>query len=106
MPVKPNPRRRHLWRQVWGFNVRRKNQWKNEISYLTAIPASIGEAGHFRAVSLAATLVGLEAPSGSKNLELKPYAISSVTSDNVIRPRISGDLDGDIGADVKYGITQ
>src|SRR2546428_3369330 len=106
MPVKPNPRRRHLWRQVWGFNVRRKNQWKNEISYLTAIPAAIGEAGHFTAVSLAATLVGLEAPSGSKNLEIKPYGISTLKSDNVARPRIASDLGGDVGADVKYGIAQ
>ena len=92
--------------QVWGFNVRRKNTWKNEISYLTAIPASIGEAGHFRAVSLAATLVGIEAPSGSKNLEIKPYAVSDVTSDTTATPRLSNELDGDVGVDVKYGVTQ
>jgi hypothetical protein len=92
--------------QIWGFQVRRKNQWKNEISYLSAVPASIGEAGHFRAVSLAATLVGLEAPSGSKNLEIKPYATSNVTSDALVRPRRDNDLDGDFGADVKYGVTE
>jgi hypothetical protein len=92
--------------QVWGFNVRRKNQWKNEISCLAAIPASIGEAGHFRAVSLAATLVGIDAPSGSKNLEIKPYAISNLTTDNLATPRTSNDLTGDVGVDAKYGVTQ
>ena len=43
--------------QVWGFNVRRRNRWKNEISHLAPIPASIGMQGTMR-VSLAATLVG------------------------------------------------
>jgi hypothetical protein len=90
--------------QVWGFQVRRKNQWKNEVSYLSAVPASIGEAGHFRAVSLAATLVGLEAPSGSANLEIKPYAISNLTTDPTRGDPT--DLDGDFGLDVKYGVTQ
>ena len=92
--------------QVWGFQVRRKNQWKNEISYLSAVPASIGETGHFRAISLAATLVGIEAPSGARNIELKPYVISNLSSDTTIVPRRSNDLDGDFGLDVKYGVSQ
>ena len=30
--------------QVWGFNVRRINRWKNEIAYLTPIPPAPGAA--------------------------------------------------------------
>jgi hypothetical protein len=50
--------------------------------------------------------VGLEAPSGSRNLELKPYAISNFKTDRAGRPRVSNDLSGDIGFDAKYGLTQ
>ena len=92
--------------QIWGFNVRRRNQWKNETSYLVPIPASFGPGGHFRGISLAATLVGLEVPSGSKNVEIKPYGSSSLTTENVALPRVSNDVNADWGADVKYGITQ
>jgi hypothetical protein len=91
--------------QIWGFNARRVSRWKNEVSYLTRIPASMTVRGHFQA-SLMATLVGLEVPSGSANLELKPYAISGLTSDPTAKPKISNDLNGDFGVDVKYGITQ
>ena len=40
--------------QVWGFQARRVNRWKNESSYLTPLSAAQGLRGHFRA-SLAAT---------------------------------------------------
>ncbi len=91
--------------QTWGFNVRRVNRWKNEWSYLTRIPNALGGLGIFQ-MSLAATVTGLEAPPGSKHLEIKPYAISSLTSDLAAKPAISNDLAGDVGVDVKYGITQ
>ena len=91
--------------QVWGFNVRRSNRWKNEISYLTRIPAARANLGHHLA-SLAATLVGLEAPSGSNNLEVKPYATSDLTTDVHASPPTSNIPDADAGVDVKYGITQ
>ena len=38
-------------------------------------------------VSAAATLVGLEAPPPGKNLEIKPYAISRLTTDTLARRR-------------------
>jgi hypothetical protein len=91
--------------QIWGFNVRRGNRWKNETSFLTPIPNALGDRGIFQA-SLAATLVGLEAPPGSKNIEIKPYVVSDVTTDRLARPQISNDVDGDFGLDVKYGVTQ
>ena len=91
--------------QVWGFQARRVSRWRNESSYLTPISASQGLTGHFRA-SLAATLVGLDAPRGSRNLEVKPYAISGLTTDTVVQPQRSNDVSGDLGLDVKYGISQ
>jgi hypothetical protein len=91
--------------QIWGFNVFRTNRWKNEISYITRIPAARGQSGLYQG-SLAATVVGLEAPSGSRNLELKPYAISELKTDRAGTPKVSNDLGGDIGLDVKYGLTQ
>ena len=91
--------------QTWGFNVRRVSRWKNEWSYLTRIPNALGGMGIFQ-LSLAATVTGLEAPSGSKHVEIKPYAISSLTSDLGATPPMSNDLAADAGVDVKYGITQ
>ncbi len=92
--------------QVWGFNARRNNKWKNEISYLARIPPAFGIGRGSFAASLFATVVGLEAPAGSKNLEIKPYAISDLTTDLNAVPRISNDVSGDFGVDAKYGITQ
>jgi len=91
--------------QIWGFNVRRINRWKNEISNLTPLPAARGIAAIMQ-TSLSATVVGLEAPAGSKNLEVKPYAVANLTSDLTAVPRITNDLGGDVGLDVKYGLTQ
>ena len=56
--------------------------------------------------ALTAPLVGLEAPPGSKNLEVKPYATSDLTSDKAASPPITNEPSGDIGLDVKYGLTQ
>ena len=91
--------------QIWGFNVQRENWWKNEISTLIPAPASLGPRGVMQ-FSIAPTLVGLEAPPGSKNVEIKPYAVSSVTTDRTVSPRVSNDPDADVGLDLKYGITQ
>ena len=91
--------------QVWGFNARRINRWKNETSHLTLVPPTFAGSGLFQ-TSLAATMVGVEVPSGAKNLEIKPYAISDLTSDRTATPMISNDLDANFGIDVKYGITQ
>ena len=90
--------------QIWGFNAQRNNRWKNEISFLTRIPAARGNSGIFQ-VSAAATLVGLEAPEGSKNLEIKPYVTSNLTSDLSAIPQISNDLSGQFGGDLKYSLT-
>src|SRR2546426_1755881 len=91
--------------QIWGFNAFRTSRWKNEISFLTRMPNALGQRGLLQA-SLAATVVGLEAPPGSKNLEIKPYAISDVTNDRNATPKISNAVSADFGFDTKYGLTQ
>jgi hypothetical protein len=91
--------------QVWMINLRRVVQWKNEQEFLTRIPASYGAGGSYH-FSLAATLYGLEVPAGSKNLELKPYAISDVRTDLNAKPAFTNDLGADAGFDVKYGVTR
>jgi hypothetical protein len=91
--------------QVWGFNARRIVPWKNEISTLSAVPRSYGTGGGNR-MNVAGTLVGLETPASSKNLEFKPYAISSLASDNTVTVPVRNDLTSNVGFDFKYGLTR
>ena len=91
--------------QVWGINIARRVQWKNESSYLSPVPRSLDRRGILQ-VSAAATLVGIESPANLRNLEIKPYAISGALTDRIATPVKSNDLTGDIGLDVKYGLTQ
>ncbi len=93
--------------QVWGFNARRTVRWKNEDSFLTRVPRRGGNArGSIFLIANGATLVGLDAPPGSSNLEIKPYAVSSLSTDRQSKPIRANDPDGDLGVDVKYGLTQ
>ena len=91
--------------QVWGFQARRVNRWKNESSYLTPLSAAQGLRGHFRA-SLAATLVGIDAPPASRLFEVKPYVIADMTTSTVSTPPISNRVGRDVGIDGKFGVTQ
>jgi hypothetical protein len=91
--------------QVWGINFRRVIKWKNELAYLTPMPRSFGLNAIYHMGS-AATLVGLETPQQSLNLELKPYVVSSLTTDRTARQPFSNDPDADTGFDFKYGLTR
>ncbi len=91
--------------QVWGLNMRRIVTWKNERSFLAPISAEYGTRGVYR-FSDAATLVGVEVPGASRNLELKPYAVSSLTTDQTADEPFTNDPDADVGFDVKYGLTR
>jgi hypothetical protein len=91
--------------QIWGVNFRRVVRWKNETSLLTRIPASYGGRG-ITMFSLAATLVGIEPPAVSRNIEIKPYTIAESLTNLNANPPVSSDVDGDFGVDVKYGLTR
>jgi len=91
--------------QRWGIQVRREVRWKNETSFLTLVPAFLGNTGMW-AVSLAATIEGLEVPASGKNLEIKPYAITDLRTDRDASPSFANKGDGDVGFDVKYGLSK
>ena len=91
--------------QAWRFNARRTNRWKNETSFLTRIPASLSLRGLWTS-SLAAGVVDLRVPSASRNLDVKPYAMSGLSSDLRATPNVRNDPSGEIGVDARYAITQ
>src|SRR5262249_29429137 len=91
--------------QVWGFNVRRMTRWKYETSYLNPVPVSYG-LNAVNVLSTAATIVGIETPPRSMNLELKPYAISSLTTDGAAAVPTSNQGSATAGIDFKYGLTR
>ena len=80
-------------------------QAKNETSFLTRIPRGHGAGGPFPRV--AGRDDGRpEAPQGSRNIEVKPYAVSSVRAIRRPTPRVRNDPSADVGLDVRYGLTQ
>ena len=91
--------------QVWGFNAQRTKRSKNEMSLLTKVPLGRQQAAMTQ-TSYAATLVGLVAPHGGHNLDLKPYATSSLTTNRNVSPAIANDPGVAAGLDVKYAVTQ
>ena len=91
--------------QVWGIQLRRTIRRKNELAFLTPVPIAAGRRGIFR-LSDAATMVGLEVPGAGNNLEVKPFGITGLTTDLDASPPTRNAGDGDVGVDVKYGITQ
>lgn len=92
--------------QTWGINLRRVVRWKNEWSYLAQVPRALTTFRGILKVSSAGTLTGLQAPSGSRTIEIKPYSLASVSSDTTLDPPVSGDLEARVGGDFKYGLTQ
>ena len=91
--------------QVWGVQLARTIRRKNELALLTPVPIAAGFPGIFRS-SDAATMVGLEVPGVSNALDIKPYGIAGLTTDVNASPPTRNAGDGDVGLDVKYGITQ
>jgi hypothetical protein len=94
--------------QVWGIQMRRSVLRNNEWIFVRALPLAVGGSGTgatFR-VSMYGTLVGIEAPPSSRNLEVKPYGIAGLRTDRVAADPFTNDAYGDAGLDVKYGITE
>jgi len=98
-------RYRGAGKQTWGINLRRLVKWKNEFSYLSLVPAALGTQGMSRMAS-AATVIDLEPPAESKNLEFKPYAVSSATTNRAGAAPFDNRLDANAGFDFKYGLTR
>jgi len=78
---------------------------QDEWTHLTPVPASFGVPGGMLRLSVAGTLTGLDLPPASRNVELKPYGISRLTTDRLATPARLNDGDATGGFDVKYGIT-
>ena len=91
--------------QVWGINFRRVIRSKNEFAGVTPMPASFGGSG-LGQMQMAATLVGLTIPTRTRSLELKPYAVASSTTDRTGAVPFSSDGTGDLGVDLKYGLSR
>ncbi|MGE3424936.1 MAG: DUF5916 domain-containing protein, partial [Dehalococcoidia bacterium] len=91
--------------QTWGINIRRVIRRKNEWTHIAYIPAAAGVPGGMFRLSRAATLTGLDLPEASRNVELKPYGISQLTTDRTRTPAVRNRIEPDLGLDVKYGIT-
>jgi hypothetical protein len=92
-------------RQIWGLQLRRSIRHKNEWTYLNPVPQNLAGPQAFNRISSGGTLVDLDLPPASRNLELKPYGISRWTTDRLRVPALSNDFDPDLGGDVKYGVT-
>jgi hypothetical protein len=90
---------------AWGVQLRRTIRHKNEWTHLTPVPASNAGANAITQISLAAALVGLEVPPATRNIELKPYAISRLTTDRLNKPAVVHDFEPDAGVDLRYSVT-
>ena len=91
--------------QVWGIQFRRSIRHKNEWTYWTPVPQNMQGGMALNRVSSYGTVVGLDLPAAGRNLEIKPYALGKMTTDRVRQPATSNDRDGDVGGDLKYGVT-
>jgi len=91
--------------QVWGMQIRRSVRHKNEWDYLTPVPRILAGPQALNRVSAGGTLVGLDLPEAGKNIELKPYVVSRITTDRVRTPQITNDFGSELGGDVKYAVT-
>ena len=91
--------------QTWGFQARRINAWKNELSFLTALPPELGMGRGIFAASLAPTLVGIEAPTHrSAHVEVKPYITTDVATGRDAIPSIVNEIGARAGLDAKLAV--
>ncbi len=91
--------------RVWGFQMRRSIRRKNEWAYLSPVPQNLAGPQALNRVSSNGTLVGLDLPPASRNMELKPYVLARATTDRVGAPGAGREIDPEIGGDFKYGVT-
>lgn len=85
--------------QTWGFNMTRNIRRKNEQVYLQPVPRGYS----LTRVSSAAQLTGLDLP-GRRDIKLTPYVAGNYSEDNRFTTD-PDDIDGDVGVDLKWGVT-
>ena len=86
--------------QSWGINFMRNIPNRNEVVFWAPVP----RAYSITRVSLAGTLAGLEDLSRGRDLRVKPFVATGGEAER--RGDVSTDAaHGDVGLDVKYGIT-
>jgi len=86
--------------QVWGINFHRKIRHRNEDTFWSFVPR---QYQIFR-VSRAGKLVGLENIKQGRNLRVKPFVVGRVETLPSRTDKPHSYL-GDVGLDVKYGVT-
>jgi Domain of unknown function (DUF5916) len=90
--------------QIWGFNARRGVRSRNESSLLAPVPRSYLGNG-VQNLAIASTLVGIEPPPVSRNIEIKPSLTSSLTTNRAASPPFSNRFGKSYAIDAKYGLT-
>jgi hypothetical protein len=88
-------------KDTWGLNVRRLIRHKNEEVFWASVPL---QANLFR-VSLSGDLTGIRGPEPGLNLRIKPFAVGSASELQTPTGSVS-DEEGDVGLDIKWGITR
>ena len=83
--------------QTWGVNFQRRIRRRNEDSFWAPVPRIYD----LQRVSLAGTLAGLQGVRPGNDIRLKPYVLGSAGESS----RADVGTDGDVGLDVKYGVT-
>jgi hypothetical protein len=84
--------------QKWGVNFSRRIRRKNEVDFWSPVPRSYA----LTRVSLAGQLEGLSTAHATRDLRVKPYAAARTVRETGGR---TFDRTGDVGVDLKYGIT-
>ncbi len=84
---------------TWGINFARRIRRKNEVDFWAPVPRSQG----LYKVSLAGDLEGLPTLEPGRDLRIIPYVVGSTTREV---GTVDFDETGEIGGDLKYGITE
>ena len=91
---------------VWGFQVRRSVQRRNEVTFWSPIRREES----FVRVSRAGRLTGLAGLTAPRDLRVKPYVTAGSRRTRVDDaggpPSFIDDETGDVGLDVKWGVTR
>ncbi|HEX9944247.1 MAG TPA: DUF5916 domain-containing protein, partial [Thermoanaerobaculia bacterium] len=88
-------------KDTWGLNVRRLIRHKNEEVFWAPVPL---QANLFR-ISLSGDLTGIRGPEPGLNFRVKPFAVGSASKLQAPTGPVS-DEEGELGLDIKWGLTR